>query len=434
MRPWHDIKCVIRGLSRCQHEVSVESIVAALLLLYPFLLLAIRSGTNACFAVLIILALFQIVKAPARYVGNMRDDTVYLYNAAMASPVIATLISQLYHRNFKIGPYDGASRFLFCIPIYLFLRQIPTRYLTVIQYGFVGGACTTIAIAILYRHDAETRLGTYFVNVIHFGDLALVLGIMACMTINWDRLDSFAVVALKIGGLLGGLNAIILSGTRGGWLAVPAVFAVWAGLMSKRLSAVVLILATLGLVLALIGLFEFVAPVHERLLSLTDELLTVHANRDTSTGLRLQIWNAALHLFAQNPIFGVGPGQFANLAPKLGSEGYLTPMGVELARAEVHNEILTHTVALGIFGLASALLIYFVPFAIFLRATRSPDHTKRRAGILGACLVTAFVVFGLTVETFDLKMTATFYSLTIAVLLAIATNSAEGDESKNLRS
>jgi O-antigen ligase len=37
---------------------------------------------------------------------------------------------------------------------------------------------------------------------------------------------------------------------------------------------------------------------------------------------------------------------------------------------------------------------------------------------MGMCLTLGFFVFGLSVETFNLKMTAAFYSLTVAVLLA----------------
>ena len=42
--------------------------------------------------------------------------------------------------------------------------------------------------------------------------------------------------------------------------------------------------------------------------------------------------------------------------------------------------------------------------------------------MMGMSVTLGFFVFGLTVETFDLKMTAAFYSLTVAVLLAITTH------------
>jgi O-antigen ligase len=48
---------------------------------------------------------------------------------------------------------------------------------------------------------------------------------------------------------------------------------------------------------------------------------------------------------------------------------------------------------------------------------------------MGICLTFGFFVFGLTVETFNLKMTAAFYSLTVAALLAAATRKPSISES-----
>lgn len=417
----------------------VESVVAALMFLYPFLLLLIRSGTNVCFVALLVIAILQILRTPSKYVGDA-DTTFYLYGGAMASLAIATFISHCYHWDFKLGTYDGPSRFLLCIPIYLFLRQVPIRYLTVIQYGFMAGAFVTIFVAFSrYPHPIaflethkDDRIPLYFLNVIHFGDLSLVLGLMAVMTINWNRTDSYIVRLLKVASLIGGLNASILSGSRGGWMAIPPVFATWATLMRNSIPHRAIAFGAIGLIAGMIGLYFFAAQVNVRLNRFVADVSTLDTNPDAGTGLRLQIWRAALHVFVKNPIFGAGPDEFARLAPALGSEGYLTPRGVEIARAEVHNEILKHAVDLGIFGIVATLLIYFVPLALFVRAARNPDHIIRRTGVLGSCFVISFVVFGLTVETFDLKMTATFYSLTIAVFLAIATNNAGNGKHKAL--
>jgi len=215
-------------------------------------------------------------------------------------------------------------------------------------------------------------------------------------------------------------------------MVIPPVFVTWATLMRNSIPRRAIALGAIGLIVGMIGLYFSAAQVNVRLNRFVADLSTLETNPDSPTGLRLQIWRAALHVFVKNPIFGAGPDEFARVAPALGSEGYLTPRGVELARAEVHSEILKHAVDLGIFGIVATLLIYFVPLGMFVRAARNPDHIIRRTGVLGSCFVISFVVFGLTVETFDLKMTATFYSLTIAVFLAIATNNAGNGKHKAL--
>ncbi len=290
----------------------------------------------------------------------------------------------------------------------------------------MAGALVTLVIA--FFKPEGFRLRWYFIDSIHFGEIALVLGALACMSINWDRSDSYGVIALKIVALVAGLNASVLSAARGGWLAIPVVFAVWARLVSKQFSRAVLAFGAVGLILAMVGSYTFSASVRDRINTLASDLSTLDTNPNTSNGLRWQIYVAGLHTYIQNPIFGIGPDQFANLAAELGDEGYLTHRGVEVARMEIHNEILVHAIALGTFGLAAILLIYFVPLYFFLRAARRPDRIPQRAGVLGACFVVSFVVFGLSVETFDLKTPATFYALTAAVLLAIATNTADAED------
>ena len=113
----------------------------------------------------------------------------------------------------------------------------------------------------------------------------------------------------------------------------------------------------------------------------------------------MQLWNAAFHLIARNPLFGVGAAGFARAMDGLSASGFITPYAAGLGKGEVHNEILAHTVRFGIFGLASILAVYFVPFAIFLRAARSKIHQQNVAAILGMCVTLSFFVFGLTVET-----------------------------------
>jgi O-antigen ligase len=163
--------------------------------------------------------------------------------------------------------------------------------------------------------------------------------------------------------------------------------------------------------------------IHQRVDEVYSDIVAAwHGNLDTSIGIRLQLWKAALYLFRENPIFGVGLDGYASMMSTLTQSGFITSTAADFGRGEVHNEILANMAKLGIVGLLSILAVYFVPLIIFLRTLKSNSDTKRTAAMMGGCLVLGFLVFGLSVETFDMKMNAAFYSLTLAVLLAIATN------------
>ena len=102
--------------------------------------------------------------------------------------------------------------------------------------------------------------------------------------------------------------------------------------------------------------------------------------------------------------------------------GKLTYLDAVYGRGEVHNDILSKAAGMGVFGLVAILAIYFVPFRLFWRATKSALAQVRSAGFLGLAFVSGFFVFGLTVEILNLTMATAFYGFTVAVLLAACYN------------
>jgi O-antigen ligase len=413
-------------LSQVTSQAWTERATSALLFLYPVLLLAVREGVNICFALLVVLALWCLSTGRACFRDVNRGEIAYA--AAMASLVIATALSQVWHWHFRSPPYDDAVRYLLAVPVYLMLRSSRPSTLASLQYGVPLGA---IAAALLVLPqlplDNGARASTPYMDAIRFGDLALALGVLSITSV--DRADPPRLIALKAVGAAAALFASIESGTRGGWIALPLVALVWwllrgGGRWSWRPGA-----ALVGLlaVLALVSYF-LVGKVHDRMVDFyTDIVSLFHADLDTSLGLRLQIWRAAIDLFAENPVFGVGPDEFKHSILKFFDLDVITREAAHTGSAEVHSQILLHAVSLGIFGVAAIVSIYVVPLTLFIRASRSAAGAAplvRSAAVMGGCFVISFVVFGLTVEIFNLKLIATFYSLTVAVLLAATAHKA----------
>lgn len=398
-----------------------EKIISALLLCYPALLFLVRGGMNASLFLLAILSLYLLVNRKAWKNKLDRADTYF--SVAMASGLIALLFSQIYHHDLIARYFDSDARFLLAIPVLLALRHIDIKVLSIMQYAFPLGAIAALTVIMLTNPVIRTDASTSYMNHIHLGDLALLLGFLSLFSVNWIRTDHPLVKLLKILGLTAGLTASVLSSARGGWIAVPVFVFVFINCrINGRLANKVLLAMLLIGVLGLLGYF-FIEPIRQRLWMIYSDLSQFSGgNADTSIGIRLQLWKAAVHLIAQNPVFGAGADGFRAAMDGLSASGFITPTAAGYGKGEVHNEILAHTVRFGIFGLASILAVYFVPFAIFLRAARSKIRQQNVAAMMGMSVTLGFFVFGLTVETFDLKMTAAFYSLTVAVLLAIATH------------
>lgn len=400
---------------------AFDYIFGAVLLCYPALLFLIRGGMNGSLFVLAILSLFLLVRH--------RDKVDYLnkeqmiFGIAMSSGLVVIFISQLYHQDLTARYFDSAARFLLAVPILLALGLIKERVLFIVQYAFPLGAIAAFVAVMMTNPTIRYNASTSYINHIHLGDLALMLGFLSIFSVNWIQEDHLMIKMLKMMGLIAGLAVSILSTARGGWVAIPIFVAVLVNFRTKRkfLNTIALALLLIGMI-GLVGYFLGNVMILPRLRMIYSDLaMFMTGNADTSIGGRLQLWKAAWYLFSEYPLFGVGADGFGKAMDALSESGIITPFAANLGRAEVHSEILAQTVRFGIFGLLSILAIYFVPFVLFLRAAKSAIRQQKGAAIMGMCLTLGFFVFGLSVETFNIKMTAAFYSLTVAVLLAAAT-------------
>lgn len=398
-------------------------IISTVLLCYPILLFTIKGGMNTLFFLLVALSLFTIFK-PGRVHPKYFDGNAVAFVLAMSSGIAAIFLSQAYHGDFNPHPYDAASRLLLAIPIYLALRNANTRTLSSFQYGLPLGAIAALLVVWLMQghYIATERASTAFMHPIFFGDLALMLGFLSLFSINWLNQDSKSVIALKTFGCLAGIYVSVLSESRGGWITIPIFMTMWLVLQNRKRHLIKLSYAFPLLLLSLLASYYFVDIVQQRIDQIFYDLADFsNGQADTSVGQRLQLWKAALYLYGNNPIFGVGPDGFANSMTALSQTGFITQEAAQLGKGEVHSQILANLVELGIPGLLSILSIYFVPLFIFMNSAKSSSNTRRTAGIMGVCLTLGFFIFGLTVETFNIKMIVSFYSLTLAVLLAVAT-------------
>ncbi len=407
-----------------KHLPALFGLLTALAMLaYPVLFFAVRGGMDWTFSLLALLSLYGLARYGAA--GNVWDRPSVAYAAAMASWMLALTVSEIAHARFMLKPYDNALALVFTIPVYQFARRIGVRTLATVQYGFCLGAITAAAVLHWAPKDwGNGRPGSYFLNPIHYGDVALVTGVLAFFSIDWTGTDSRALRALKTLALIAGLYASLRTGSRGGWIAIPAFIALWLYKQRgkfPRAGIAVLLAALIGLSLAA---YAFLPWIHHRIADIYTNLAAYrHGHENTAVGIRFQIWKAALLLWRQHPLFGVGPGYlYKEHMHALGQIGYITPMAAQFGVAEVHNQVLAVTVKLGIAGLVSVLSLYAVPFALFARSANSPVGTRRVGGVLGMALVIGFFIYGLTVETFDLKMTAVFYGMTVAILLAAASH------------
>lgn len=409
----------------------VYRLTSIFLLTYPVATLTLNGAASAMAIVASLvaggaLALVRSGPLPAAADADA-DRSVRWLGVSMATPLVAVFLSEAWNRHWVGSALDSPARFLLAVPLFMALRRAPLAWFRWMEWSFALGAVGALTIQ-LFQPDpfGGGRLSSPFLNPIHFGDIALVLGMLSGLSLDWWHRDSMVTRALKVIGLMAGLASSLLSGARGGWLAIPLVLLLIAYVFGREQWTWRRIAMGCAVVVALIGMSTQLSVVKIRLGMVGTDLVQYEQGQtDTSTGIRVQLYKAALRLVPQHPVFGLGPNGFADSMPALALAGALTPVAAEYGKGEVHNQLLHYAANFGLVGALALLSIYIVPGVVFWRALKSPDRVVRRAGLMGLVFVIAFWVFGLTVETFDLKGTVAFYATLTMVLAALVARPAQ---------
>ncbi len=408
--------------------------LAVFLLIYPVLTVLKQGSASALLIAAGVLSLGagvavrRALSGPATPEGA--DRLVRLTGWALCMPLAAVILSEAWHGHLRWNAFDAPARFLAAVPLFLLLRRAPLRALRWADGSFAAGALAALGVGLWAARDwGEGRMGSAFLNPIHFGDIALILGVLSALSINWWRKDPLAVRLLKVGGLLAGLVASLLTGSRGGWVALPFILLLVAVARGRDKPARWRVLVPAVAVLGVAVLYAVSGTIHERIHMVWVDLAQyAQGQKDTSIGIRLQIYQAALMLIPKHPIFGLGPGGFADSLQALVDAGRMSATAAQLGRGEAHNQLLAYTANFGLVGGLSIVAIHLVPGLLCWRCLKAAAAPMRRAALMGAVFALAFFVFGLTVEIFTLKMTASFYAAVIASLAGIASHTGPASE------
>jgi O-antigen ligase len=398
-----------------------ELTLAGVFFLFPQLLLLVKGSMSGSLMLLFVCSLFWIA---LRLRGNtgfsaIVDRPSVLFCVAMACPWLVVAISEIAHGRWLWANFDGPSRFLLVVPVFITLRKVDLRCFRGLEFGLPLGGIVAGLIALIAPIDwGYGRVGSSFVNPIHFGNLALALGILSIFSINWGRVDPFHVRIIKLVGFGSAVFASIESGSRGGWIALPPLLATWIWFSGSegRRKELFLMIAILTLVV-----FFGYDEINHRISALRKDLLELQVGTsDSSLGIRLQHWQVGVRMFIDNPLFGAGLGSFNHHAEHFVNQGLLTPLAAAYGAGEMHNELLSKLAQTGLIGAIGNFAIYLIPFLIFISRLNDYDLYRQRSAQMGVSVVISFFIFGLTVEIFSLKMTTSFYALIVTIFLAAA--------------
>lgn len=404
---------------------KLDRLTCLALALFPLLYLTLRGWTNYFVFILLIMAIIHLVTTPR---ANQTDDcpiATWTISLTLASPILAIFFSQLFRGEFTSTAFDGPSRFLLAVPVFLYLKNRSFNFTKIIEWIIPLSLIICLGAYLLNPAASETwggRAASYFVDTITFGVYCLILGFicLASIKINDDK-ESTLLTLLKVIGIAIGFYIAIQSQSRSAWTAALGLLVALSFIkLHKKHPLAPWVMVAIGL-LVMISAYFLMPALQMRIGTAIHEINSYinGTNLDTSVGIRISMIRIAIHLIIESPLSGFKDG----VMPALNSIPSIQPFYSELldyvmTESGTHTEILAQGVRSGIFGLISSIALFVAPGFLFWKRLNHQNSQIRAAALLGFVLVLGLFIAALTIQVYNLKYTSSFYALMIAALSA----------------
>lgn len=224
-------------------------------------------------------------------------------------------------RSSSFSHITDAAKYHFLVYLLCTLAVSPAQVRTLLMGGAAGGLALVAFAGLFGTMGDNGRLGIPFTSLANPNELALrLLGAATLMLFAMARPNKF-IRAIGVLGFLGAIGLMFRTGSRGSFVAVmvtaAAVFLVSSGrvrtmiLVASGCAAVLLVLATPAATMQ--RLFLLTTDVGDMDAAADDASLSAgeQGKAITSQLSREMLLKRGLQIALQNPIFGVGPSQFA---------------------------------------------------------------------------------------------------------------------------
>ncbi len=320
-------------------------------------------------------------------------------------------------------------RLLLIVPLYLFLRRV--RGLdNAIWWGVALGAVLAAAHAINLTMNPtanpwDARVGGA-TNPIYFGGVVLAFALILLPRAASPATEPVERIVAVL-GLLAGVLAAALSGSRSAWIAVPLLLPVYAFVLARgqrplrRFGWPLALVAAVGLLTLIPGV-----PLGDRIVDAFDSLQDANGALDPwdTLAVRWELWTVAAELITEHPVIGSGPGAFEAAMASATAAGSVHP---ELVRYEhPHSQYLSALIINGIPGLVALLALFGIPILLAARRLGAECRTARQMAWSTIAAVGVLAVVALAESIFQRNAGIVWFALLTSLMLACS----RSDESR----
>lgn len=376
----------MKVLNIANKEGVREQLAYLAIFLFPLAGSTVKSWSSTFFTLIVLLALAM---RPWKGVvlHNWEKWLLALFVAMFAVMMLSNVVNGWEHRQTR--EFGVQVRYLVFVPLYFLFRRYDGSLLWLVR------GTSFAAVMLLLQAIYEIGIGDGWRVEGVYGSPGLYATqafLFACVLIfafTDKKLNNLAR-GFIVFSLLAALIGLLLSGSRTTYLTLITVLAI-APLLFVTWRKMILIYA-IGAA-ALVLSFLFVSVFHDRVISGINEIRAYVSLSDTinepvhgSVAQRFEMWRAAWVIFQDNPVIGVGRGNFPVVAAKYVDLGLVNPASA--GHPHPHNGYLEFMVSNGGVGLALILALLAVPY---WACTITPIKCANQA-LLGKIFVLIFAV------------------------------------------
>lgn len=402
----------------------IKNISLILIALYFLLNLITSNGLSLVSLLLTMISLYYIIFFKRKIFININEKILMFLLILI---FYYALWSSVTHGS-NARELDNYTRFLFAIPLYLFLRDIKIK----LELVFIVINISSILIGLyaLYASliDGQSRVYGHMSTSTIYGNISMLHFFFSFILFNYDKNSSKSAI-LSLLGMLFAILAVMLSGSRGPLLAIPLVFLFFLIKNKTFLFNIRYIAAALLTVI----LFSYQFGVSDRVIDGYNDIKLGSNNGLTtswkSTGSiipRIIVWKGSINMIKESPYLGVGLDKFnENLVNQINNKDIpairIDSSNPSAGFNHAHNQYLDLFAKTGVFGLILFLLLLCIYFKIFYAALIFKNETMI-VGLLGTTTIISYSSFMVSHVVLAHQHSILFMLYTLTIFASIISN------------
>lgn len=337
----------------------------AIVLLFPVAGPVVRHWNNLFFLFITVTSLVYLFTRKNVSPLNKHEKIILgLFSLFFINFIVSALINGWTPKQtLELG---NELKFLFFVPIYLLVRDN-----ILLQKALLGGVLLSLPIIFafsLYEYffilpdlSRANLYGAYF--HLFIGPItALMLLLLYPSYCEWFKGHKY-IFLLPLFSLMG-LFVVVFSQARLAQLTIVGGFLVLLFLLVKSMKVKLIGIAVL---IAIIILSFQIKSIQERVVLGGQEVSRYFNSpndvnnkiRNSSIGLRLELWRTAQYVFNDKPFLGIGSGGYPRYIKKYIDKGLVSDYVANVNQA--HNSFFEAFISKGFIGLLLLLLIFYYP-------------------------------------------------------------------------